>query len=429
MMHSIRALCGTFVLALVCVPFVSEALSQDEIRVQIQALLAELNAAKQQLTNLTVPTIPAPVVSATKGYCPDLSRSLSRGSRGSDVNGLQLFLTSAGYLDNSAVTGFFGPITESAVKKWQSAYGIVSSGSASETGYGVVGFRTRSLIGLNCNLTPGVSGGVLPVQEQTCPTAPPPLTYCSTGWQAITDNLGCTRSYKCSVPLAQVGSCTPYETPACSGGNLVSLGVDASGCSKGYRCDTSASMCAKEATAAQEDSYGKICTQNILGLRCPHDTSYTFSATNGCLISYLQSRNWTDATNTGTLPLTVSVSPQSVLRQQNLVISWNAYNAPAGSKVRLEAYPSGTTPYEWNNDNGLTADTSQLPTSGSYTWIVPAFERAIMADAGFGGFSMPAGQYVIVAKLYSGDTCWGFCAGGIGRTIHAKVTTSPFTVQ
>jgi peptidoglycan hydrolase-like protein with peptidoglycan-binding domain len=41
-------------------------------------------------------------------------------------------------------TGYFGPITEAALKQWQSEHGIVSSGSAKTTGYGTFGPRTAA---------------------------------------------------------------------------------------------------------------------------------------------------------------------------------------------------------------------------------------------------------------------------------------------
>lgn len=69
--------------------------------------------------------------------CP----ALSLGSSGPAVTKLQQFLGSE-YSNFTWVTGYFGPITEAAVKQWQEEYGIVSSGSPATTGWGVVGPRT-----------------------------------------------------------------------------------------------------------------------------------------------------------------------------------------------------------------------------------------------------------------------------------------------
>jgi peptidoglycan hydrolase-like protein with peptidoglycan-binding domain len=75
-----------------------------------------------------------------------LNRNLSRGSSGSDVTNLQQFLVSKGYTTADNITGFFGPVTEAAIKAFQRAEGIVSSGDPVSTGYGNVGPSTRARI-------------------------------------------------------------------------------------------------------------------------------------------------------------------------------------------------------------------------------------------------------------------------------------------
>ena len=42
------------------------------------------------------------------------------------------------------VTGYFGPLTQKAVQRFQAKYGIVNSGTPSTTGYGRVGPKTRA---------------------------------------------------------------------------------------------------------------------------------------------------------------------------------------------------------------------------------------------------------------------------------------------
>jgi len=80
--------------------------------------------------------------------CPAIARMLQRGSEGSDVTTLQEFFIEIGYMPsslvNSGATGYFGPLTEAAVERWQSSHSIVSSGTAASTGYGAVGPRTRA---------------------------------------------------------------------------------------------------------------------------------------------------------------------------------------------------------------------------------------------------------------------------------------------
>jgi hypothetical protein len=70
------------------------------------------------------------------------TKALSRGLSGSEVTKLQQFLKN--YPDlypEGLVTGYFGPATERAIKRFQEKYGIAKSGVA---GYGMVGPKTRA---------------------------------------------------------------------------------------------------------------------------------------------------------------------------------------------------------------------------------------------------------------------------------------------
>ena len=73
--------------------------------------------------------------------CLELSRNLGLGntdtSTDGEVSALQKFL------GITPPTGYFGPLTMAAVEAWQSANGIVSSGTPQTTGYGRVGPATR----------------------------------------------------------------------------------------------------------------------------------------------------------------------------------------------------------------------------------------------------------------------------------------------
>jgi len=62
--------------------------------------------------------------------CPNLYRNLSFGSRGQDVVSLQNFLIEEGDLAAWNNTGYFGVLTQAAVRQWQSQHAIVSSGTA-----------------------------------------------------------------------------------------------------------------------------------------------------------------------------------------------------------------------------------------------------------------------------------------------------------
>lgn len=69
--------------------------------------------------------------------------ALKKGDKGSDVTSLQKTLQDAGYF-NGPITGYYGPMTEAAVKKFQEAKGIKSDGVAGEDTQGKLGNSTSA---------------------------------------------------------------------------------------------------------------------------------------------------------------------------------------------------------------------------------------------------------------------------------------------
>ena len=74
------------------------------------------------------------------------ARSLSFGLSGSDVTTLQNTLITKGYLAAGKATGYFGPLTEAAIKKFQCEQSIICTGTRA-SGYGVYGPRTQAALG------------------------------------------------------------------------------------------------------------------------------------------------------------------------------------------------------------------------------------------------------------------------------------------
>lgn len=70
------------------------------------------------------------------------NNQLDIGDRGEDVSALQQTLTNLNHFAYPTITGYFGPITQTAVQAFQAARGIVSSGTPESTGYGRVGPQT-----------------------------------------------------------------------------------------------------------------------------------------------------------------------------------------------------------------------------------------------------------------------------------------------
>lgn len=82
--------------------------------------------------------------------CPQLNRTLSLGAQGQSVRSLQAFFAGHPHIyPEGLVTGYYGALTQAAVRRYQAGLGIVSSGSAATTGYGVVGPKTRRALA-NC---------------------------------------------------------------------------------------------------------------------------------------------------------------------------------------------------------------------------------------------------------------------------------------
>ncbi|MBI4093635.1 peptidoglycan-binding protein [Candidatus Kaiserbacteria bacterium] len=140
------------------------------LRAQAEALLAKVQQLQAQLG---APMPPAasnqPGITIDSSSCPLIGRSLKKGSSGDDVTRLQQFLARDFTIYPEALaTGYYGSLTEAAVKRWQAKYNIVSSGSPESTGYGVVGPRTAAAIAILCstgsyNGVPGPSGAGAPV--------------------------------------------------------------------------------------------------------------------------------------------------------------------------------------------------------------------------------------------------------------------------
>ncbi len=109
----------------------------------------------------TKPFVVTPVAPATKPAVGAVSaapqnRALSRGMSGADVKWYQTRLATLGYLQPESTTGFFGALTEAAVKTFQKEHGVVSSGTAQSTGFGLIGAKTRLAMQ---NATPGGAPG------------------------------------------------------------------------------------------------------------------------------------------------------------------------------------------------------------------------------------------------------------------------------
>ncbi|HUC02167.1 MAG TPA: peptidoglycan-binding domain-containing protein [Candidatus Paceibacterota bacterium] len=132
---------------------VASAQTTASLQAQIAALLAQIQQLQSQL-NASGGT------STSMTY--DFTSDLTIGSTGAQVSSLQQLLISKGYLTAvSAPTGYFGPLTQSALAKFQAANGISPA-------VGYFGPITRSFVNSMSTTTTTTTGG-----GTTTPTGAP----------------------------------------------------------------------------------------------------------------------------------------------------------------------------------------------------------------------------------------------------------------
>ena len=187
-------------IVLLCVPLLSSADAVSELQDKINALLAQIKVLQERIAG--TPPASTPIASSATALtaCPVISRTLAVGARGDDVTQLQLFLKARGYF-NEEETGYFGILTETAVRRMQAAHNIVSSGTAQTTGYGMLGPRTRTLVSELCRTNVAVSGSAVATTTAAiqCPAIAPELptaSSCAGTWEKLT-SLGCHIGWRC----------------------------------------------------------------------------------------------------------------------------------------------------------------------------------------------------------------------------------------
>ena len=129
-------------------PTSSSSSQAAALTAEVQQLIAEINAIESGGALGSAGSGYGSVSGSsayTGGACPQIGRVLSIGISGSDVTSLQQFL------GVTPSTGYYGTITQSQVEQWQAANNIISYGTPSTTGYGVVGPRTAAAIRLACS--------------------------------------------------------------------------------------------------------------------------------------------------------------------------------------------------------------------------------------------------------------------------------------
>ncbi len=153
-----------------------------------------------------------------------LTQTLDLGDSNSDVTSLQSYLaTNATIYPSGLVTGYFGPLTQAGVQRFQTAQGIVTSGTPESTGYGRVGPTTLARINSLMGGSPGsnVSWDTVPV------LSPHTIQVTNTTATFIWNTNELTRGevYWSTSPLRADEATGPRQQPYVSG----TLALDAGG--------------------------------------------------------------------------------------------------------------------------------------------------------------------------------------------------------
>lgn len=171
----IRKYIGTSIITLGLLFSAAPVFAQTtDIAAQIATLLARIKALQSQIAQRQGQP-------ASVGACVSLSYNLYADQSDATTNGevtkLQRFLVQdSSIYPSGLVTGYFGPMTEAAVQRWQSAHGVVSFGSADTTGYGYVGPKTRAAMACGGQATQPTNTYTPPTTTYVPPTNTQPTT-------------------------------------------------------------------------------------------------------------------------------------------------------------------------------------------------------------------------------------------------------------
>jgi len=155
-----KILMGALAVAFIATPLFASADTLSDLQAQVQQLLAQIASIQSQLNTSTAGAAATDTTNSPAAG-PALSGNLYAGEGDATTNGGVTLLQQ--FLGISPTTGYFGSATLQAVENWQSSHSIVSSGTASTTGFGFVGPRTRAAMGFGVstsgNTGSGTAGG------------------------------------------------------------------------------------------------------------------------------------------------------------------------------------------------------------------------------------------------------------------------------
>ncbi len=472
-------------------PFTASAQTLEQLQAQLSILLQQLQTVQggqPAQTAIGYGTVNSLYGGGLQ--CVSITRNLGPGMSGSDVTQLQRFLAqNPAWYPEAQVTGYYGALTTRAVQRFQIEKGLIAYGDPSSTGFGAVGPRTRQAMA-NCGSGPIISPPIYPYYPPTPvpPTPTTPLTgpitvnignnqfyeargngfyikmlsignssafvefgvpMCGNpGWpseivytggytcMAIGERRQVTLTVGSTVNIPKGSETIGLKLESITNGvayititpNVTSITCSVTANKSNIAMNelvtvtwsSSGALSAKWTSGPFSGSgVGTVGSVSMNTLTSSQNLSIEFTGSGGTRTCSV----YVGVTSNPSISLTLPVSGYLIARGQPLGIAWNSQYAPTDSKVRLEIYRSNQSTVTGNNDNGIV---TAGPTTGSYQWTIPTPTSPILADSGLIS-GLPDGQYRIVAKLYTGSECWGYCASS-SRTILSTTETGLFTI-
>lgn len=150
-----------------------------------------------------------------------ITTTLDIGQKGPQVTELQTYLsTNSNFYPSGLITGYFGSLTQGGVERFQTSYGIVSSGTPATTGYGRVGPTTMARI--NSLMNPGTQATWDAVPFLSSPTVVVGRDAATVTWTTNEATIG--ELYYSTFPIQSEEATGPNQQPYVSGSRVTSNG-------------------------------------------------------------------------------------------------------------------------------------------------------------------------------------------------------------
>lgn len=365
----------------------------EQLEEQVQILLNHIENLKARISTLKSELkTPAPASETATGT-QRFARNFGFGSSGEDVKQLQEFLAKDKNLyPEGLITGFFGPLTEAAVKKLQIQHEIISGGTPDTTGYGYIGPKT--LTRLNELVTEGAgSSGIVPPGITTAPgiqegltTTTPAAATTTSSTATTTAQTTCAKDFKyCSTKDACTSagfywytlSChnTPAPSYSCAASNNNCINPTECSANGWYWCKNA---CYSTTSACSGQTY--ISSPATPTTSSAQTTSSASSATT-TTTSASASTPTTTTTATSTTTAAVAVTTTGICQVRNSFTSVVSFSAPDLGTGYAKVAKSGINTIEGLRSACSQSDYDALLTSYCTSNSEPVQQEVVTYDS------------------------------------------------